>query len=72
VSSAEVTMFQPARPWLAWSSVERRAARSYGWLKVVDIVATRPMLSVCPATAASAISGSGRSAMSLLPIPGTV
>ena len=36
---AEVTMFQPARPPLTWSTDARRRARLYGSLYVDDTVA---------------------------------
>jgi hypothetical protein len=49
-SPAEVTMFQPARPPLMWSSEVNQRARLYGSLKPVDAVAISPMWLVTPAS----------------------
>jgi hypothetical protein len=53
-----VTMFQPARPLLRWSSVAKRRARSHGDEYVVEAVASRPTWLVVGTSAASRSIGS--------------
>jgi len=53
-----VTIFQPARPLLTWSSAENRRAKLYGELYDVDAVAMRPTCSVTSAKAVSKVNGS--------------
>ena len=55
-----VTTFQPARPWLIWSSEANRRAVLNGELYVELSVPTSPMYRVCTATAASSVNGSSR------------
>jgi len=55
---AVVTIFQPARPLLTWSSAENRRAKLYGELYDVDAVAMRPTCSVTSAKAVSKVNGS--------------
>ena len=55
---AEVTMFQPARPPLTWSTDASRRARLYGSLYVDDTVAISPIRLVCCDSAVSRVSGS--------------
>src|SRR3954451_15851094 len=55
---AEVTMFQPARPPLTWSTDASRRARLYGSLYVDDTVAMSPILLVCCDSAVNRVSGS--------------
>ena len=51
-------MFQPARPWLRWSSEANLRATWKGKLKLVEAVAMRPMLRVTADSAASRVMGS--------------
>ena len=55
---AEVTMFQPARPPLTWSTDANLRARLYGSLYVDDTVAISPIRLVCCDSAVSRVSGS--------------
>jgi hypothetical protein len=58
-ASAPVTMFQPARPALIWSSEPKQRARLYGSVYVVDAVAARMRL-VIIANADGSVIGSSR------------
>src|SRR5229473_2100978 len=59
-ASEVVTMFQPTRPWLTWSSVRIDRARLYGWLNVVEAVRTSPKCWVERARRRSAVIRKGR------------
>ena len=53
-----VTMFQPERPLLMWSSEAKRRAMWYGASKVVEPVATSPICVVACDSADSKVKGS--------------
>nr|WP_255359409.1 hypothetical protein [Frondihabitans sp. PAMC 28766] len=57
-SSDEVTMFQPMRPRVRWSSVANWRAGRYGLSNVVDAVQMMPMCSVAWASVDAATTGS--------------
>ena len=58
LSSRDVTMFQPIRPPVRWSSVLNLRANKYGASYVVDTVMPKPSRSVAAAIAETASSGS--------------